>query len=63
MEDFGFNHKPHDTRHTFATRMHNAGADPLCTKIILGHSIKDLTERIYTHKTIEQLIEAVNMLT
>lgn len=46
---------PHWCRHTFATRLHAANADPLTTKWLLGHSTKgDVTAR-YTHKTIEVL--------
>ena len=62
MKVFEFNHNPHDTRHTFATKMDDAGANKLCRKLIMGHSIEDLTDRVYTHKTIEKLIEAVELL-
>lgn len=62
METFGFNHNPHDTRHTFAIRMDDAGANKLCIKMILGHSVKDVTDKVYTNKTIEKLQEAVRLL-
>lgn len=62
MNALSFKHKPHDTRHTFATRMDDAGANKLCIKMILGHSLGDVTDKVYTHKTIKQLIEAVNLL-
>ena len=55
-------HKPHDTRHTFATRMDRTPANKLCIKRILGHASKDITDKVYTHKDIEELIEAVNYL-
>lgn len=62
MDTFGFNHKPHDTRHTFATRMDDLKVNKMCIKMILGHSLGDVTDRVYTHKTKDQLIEAMDML-
>lgn len=62
MNTLNFVHYPYDCRHTFATRMDDAGANKLCIKLILGHTINDITDKVYTHKKIEQLIEAVNML-
>lgn len=29
---------------------------------ILGHTSKDIINRVYTHKTIQQLIDAINRL-
>lgn len=60
--EFNTNHKPHDTRHTFATRMDRTDANKLCIKRILGHASKDITDKVYTHKDIQELIEAVNKL-
>ena len=31
-------------------------------QLILGHSAQDITSKVYTHKTIEQLIEAINRI-
>lgn len=56
------NATPHWCRHTFATRLHNAKADPLTVKWLLGHSTKaDITAH-YTHETIGVLREAVGLL-
>ena len=60
--EFNKNHKPHDTRHTFATLMDRTPANKLCIKRILGHASTDITSKVYTHKDIEDLIEAVNYL-
>jgi len=49
------NHTPHDCRHTFSNLLSNSGCDPLARKLLLGHSIKDLTDRVYTHKDINFL--------
>lgn len=63
MEQLGMEHKPHECRHTFATLMDNAGANKICIKRIMGHSSKDITDQVYTHKDILQLREAVKLLT
>lgn len=54
---FGMSHKPHDTRHTFITFAKAAGVDEYILKLIVGHEIDDITEKVYTHRTIEQLQE------
>jgi integrase len=62
MDQLQMAHKPHDCRHTFATMMDKAKADKLCIKRIMGHAVKDITENIYTHKDIEDLIEAIDLI-
>lgn len=52
---FGMKHKPHDTRHTFITNAKNAYMDEYIIKLIVGHAIEDVTEKIYTHRTMEKL--------
>ena len=34
----------------------------LCIKRIMGHSSPDITDSVYTHKAIEQLIEAIDLI-
>ncbi len=55
-------HRPHDSRHTFATLMDNANANKLAIKRIMGHSSPDITDKVYTHKTLEDLIEAIDLI-
>ena len=62
MEKFRMDHRPHDTRHTFASLMDSAGANKLCIKRIMGHSSPDITDNVYTHKTIQELIEAIDLI-
>ena len=64
MEKMKFDdvHRPHDARHTFASLMNTANANKLCIKRIIGHSSPDLLDSTYTHKTIEELIEAIDLL-
>ncbi|MDF2548781.1 MAG: integrase [Anaerosolibacter sp.] len=62
MEQLGFDHKPHDCRHTFATLMSNAGADTIALQKIIGHASYSTTASIYTHKDIEQLKKAISLI-
>lgn len=55
MDYLGLKHKPHETRHTFITRAKEAGVDEYCLKLIVGHQIGDVTEKVYTHRTMENL--------
>lgn len=62
MHKYGMTHTPHETRHTTATLLY--GQDEHLVKLILGHAEKDLTKKVYTHNTIEQLrytIECINV--
>lgn len=51
----------HDCRHTFITRMTEAGIDSRIIKAIVGHKTSDITER-YTHITLDVMLDAVNKL-
>lgn len=62
MSQFEMTHKPHDCRHTFATLMDNADANKLSIKRIMGHASKDITDKVYTHKDIEQLLKAIDLI-
>ena len=52
---FSLDHRPHDTRHTFITLAKEAGVNEYILKLIVGHAIVDVTEKVYTHRTIEEL--------
>ena len=58
-EQLGFNHTPHECRHTGISLMTMAGIDNRLVKKIVGHSTGDVTER-YTHAYIETLVEAID---
>lgn len=62
MEKLGMDHTPHECRHTGISLLDSAGANKLCVKRIVGHSSKDITEDIYTHKTIEELIATIDLI-
>lgn len=52
---FGFTHRPHETRHTFITMAKEVQINDYVLKLIVGHAIEDVTEKIYTHRTMDQL--------
>ena len=60
--EFKDKHLPHDCRHSFASLADNVGANKLCIKRIIGHASPDIIDSVYTHKTIEQLIETVDLI-
>lgn len=62
MEDLDMEHRPHDCRHTFATLLNNADANKTSIKELVGHSSFLTTEKIYTHKDIEELRKAIDLL-
>nr|DAL33584.1 MAG TPA_asm: Integrase [Caudoviricetes sp.] len=55
-------HTTHDCRHTVTTLLDNAGANEAAKRRVLGHSGRDVTERIYTHKSIRQLRKCIELL-
>lgn len=57
VADFHF----HDLRHTAATRLADAGADPFVIAEILGHSDLRMTKR-YTHATDQRKRQAIEQL-
>lgn len=53
---------PHEARHTFETMLDNAGGNRKCIDLLMGHKSKDVGNRVYNHKTIEQLRDTVELL-
>jgi integrase len=62
VKELHMEHIPHECRHTFRSRMDSAGANKVCIDRIMGHKSEGVGERIYTHKTIQELKKAVRML-
>lgn len=56
------NHIPHECRHTFETLLDNAGANRRCIDLLMGHTSKDIGNRVYNHKTITQLKDTIDLL-
>lgn len=55
-------HKPHDTRHTCVSMLTAAGVDDKIIKKIVGHKGQGVTEQVYTHFEMQQLIDAINLI-
>ena len=55
-------HLPHDGRHTCASLLIHIGISEATTKTILGHRHSDVTNQVYIHKDVSELVEAVNKL-
>lgn len=55
-------HTAHDCRHTFATRMRECGCNPLVLQKILGHTPQTITERVYTHLTLTEMKNNLELL-
>lgn len=62
MKKLELDYKPHDGRHTLATELDNLNANDVCIKLIMGHEIQGVTKGVYTHKSIQQLVDTINLL-
>ena len=62
LASLGINHSFHDTRHTCATLMERANISSLHRKLILGHKINDITDGVYTHVPIMDLVNDINKI-
>lgn len=55
-------HDTHDCRHTFRSQLDRQEANRACVNLIMGHKGSDVGERVYTHKTIQELIGTIDLL-
>jgi len=62
MQQLNMSHTPHECRHTFVSMLDDAGANKVSIQKIAGHKGSDVTEKVYTHKNIEQLLSAIDLL-
>lgn len=62
MEALQMEHTPHECRHTFRSRLDSAGANKVCIDRLMGHKSEGTGERIYTHKTVEELRKSIELL-
>ena len=62
MQKIGADKTPHEARHTFETNLDNAKGNRKCIDMLMGHKSKDIGNRVYNHKTIDQLRETINLL-
>lgn len=62
MNTINAKHTPHDCRHSFATRLDDVGANYNAKRLLLGHASSNVTDGVYTHKSLRQLRKAIEML-
>lgn len=62
LSRLGFDHTPHDARHTVRTKLDEKKANKKCVDMILGHKTKDVGLRVYTHKTIQDLKDTIELI-
>lgn len=53
---------PHEARHTFETFLDDAKGNRKCIDMLMGHKSKDVGNRVYNHKTLDQLRETIALL-
>lgn len=57
-----YDHKFHDTRHTFASLGTEAGIPELYMQKIMGHKPRSILYNTYTHIKLEELLEYINKI-
>ncbi|MFI3236777.1 MAG: site-specific integrase [Lachnospiraceae bacterium] len=64
IEEMGLNadHKPHDTRHTCVSLLTREGVDERLIKKIVGHAGAGVTEQVYTHIEMQQLMAEIDKI-
>lgn len=62
MKHFHMHHTPHETRHTCASMLDSADINRTVIKLILGHTLEGVTEKVYTHKTVRELLRAIDKI-
>ncbi len=62
MKAWEMDHTPHECRHTFRSRLDRAGANQKCCDLLMGHVSKDTGNRVYNHKTLEELKATVELI-
>ncbi|MBR5824178.1 MAG: tyrosine-type recombinase/integrase, partial [Paludibacteraceae bacterium] len=62
MQELGIERGLHEARHTCVSNLYKVGVAPEIIRKQVGHSGKSVTESVYLHIGVEQLLEAVNKL-
>lgn len=61
--NFDVTHVIHETRNTVESELDRRGANKKCRDLIMGHKSLDVGDRVYNQKTIEDLIETIELIT
>lgn len=62
MVHCNWEHLPHDARKTSVSLMHSAGIPIETIRVIVGHSGKGVTEKVYLYKTPQELVDMINRI-
>lgn len=62
MRQIGATHTPHEARHTFISCAKHFKIDDNIIKALVGHKIRDVTEAVYTHRSLSDYAEAIAMI-
>lgn len=62
MSALDMNHNPHETRHTFVTQAKKCEMNDYMLKLIVGHETRDVTDKVYTHWEIDDLIKEMKKI-
>ena len=62
LDNMDSSHLPHDPRHTFSTDLDNLGANEKTLQQLVGHAGKNVTQKYYIHKDLEELRKAIELL-
>lgn len=61
-EEMNTFHRFHDTRHTFISAGHRYRLDDYCLRKIVGHEVKGVTLKVYTHVGLDELLAEINKI-
>ncbi len=61
-KEMNSSHRFHDTRHTFISNGHKYRLDEYCLKRIVGHEVKGITQKVYTHVGVPELLKEINKI-
>ena len=56
------NHKPYDTRHTFASKANELKIEKLTIQRIMGHKPESVLEQAYIHLSLKELSDAIECI-
>lgn len=62
MNQMNMQHTPHEARHTCISLLTAQGVDERIIKKIVGHKGQGVTQTVYTHIEIDDLLKAINMI-
>lgn len=62
LRKLGMLHTIHECRHTFASILDDVNANEMCIRRMLGHAGFGVTKKVYTHKNLSQLFQAMHLL-